>query len=252
MGEMIRGEMIRGEMIRGEMIRLTADDVPMAAYVARPSGAGRHPGIVLLHHQDGIDSFTRDFADRLAAAGYVAIAPDNFHHSPTDMPLAERKDLLDDAQMLNDIAACVDWLHADLAVAGDRLAIMGHCMGGRTTYLGIGVHHVFRAAVSWYGGGSLMTRGQPGPSPYDRMGGIQCPVLGFFGKLDKNPSPDDMAKFDAKMTAGGVVHEFHAYDGADHGFCNFNSPRYHEGATTDSWVKMLAFLAQHVATTVTA
>src|SRR5260370_1017745 len=83
---------------------------------------------------------------------------------------------------------------------------------------GAGLHHVFRAATSWYGGGSLNARGRPGPSPYDRMSGITCPVLGFFGQLDKNPSPEHMAMFDAKLSEGGVPHEFHAYDGADHGF----------------------------------
>jgi carboxymethylenebutenolidase len=114
------------------------------------------------------------------------------------------------------------------------------------------VHHFFRAAVSWYGGGSMNARGKPGPSPFDRMSGIKCPVLGFFGKLDKNPSPADMAKFDAKMTEGGVQHEFHAYDGADHGFCNFTGARYNEAATKDSWSKMLAFLAKHVGAKVAA
>lgn len=231
----------------GDMIRLSADGVAMDTYTVLPSAPGAHPGIVLLHHQDGIDDFTRDFADRLAASGYAVIVPDNYHHSPADLARDAKKEQLDDGHMANDIAACVAWLRSNPRIDGDRLAIMGHCMGGRTSYLGAGLHPVFRAAVSWYGGGSMNARGKPGPSPFDRMGGITCPVLGFFGKLDKNPSPEHMAAFDAKMTEGGVPHEFHAYDGADHGFCNVSSPRYHEAATKDSWGKMLAFLKTHLA-----
>lgn len=233
--------------MKGEMIRLTADGVPMQCYTVLPAGSGRHPGIVFLHHQDGLDEFTTDFSDRLAAAGYAVIAPDNFHHSPDDLERDKKKEQLDDAHMAKDIAACVAWLKENPRVAGDRLAIMGHCMGGRTTYLGAGIHHVFRAAVSWYGGGSLQVRGRPGPTPYDRMNQIKCPVLGFFGKLDKNPSQADMAKFDAKMSEGGVSHEFHAYDGADHAFCNRWAARYNEVAATDSWNRMIAFLAKHLA-----
>ena len=231
----------------GEMMQLTVDGVPMQCYTALPSGTGRHAGIVFLHHQDGLDSFTQTYCNNLAAEGYAVIAPDNFHHSPPEMERDKKKEELDDTHMSNDIAACVAWLKSHPRVLGDRLAITGHCMGGRTTYLGAGLHHVWRAAVSWYGGGSLQVRGRPGPTPYDRMSGIKCPVLGFFGKLDKNPSPEHMAKFDAKMSEGGVPHEFHAYDGADHGFCNNHGARYNAAAAQDSWQKMLAFLAKHLA-----
>ena len=232
----------------GEMIRLTADQVPMQCYTALPAGSGRHPGIVFLHHQDGLDAFTRTYCDNLAREGYAVIAPDNFHHSPPEMERDKKKEQLDDSHMANDIAACIAWLEANPRVLGDRLAIMGHCMGGRTTYLGAGRHHVWRAAVSWYGGGSLQNRGPAGPTPYDRMNQIKCPVLGFFGKLDKNPSPEHMAKFDARMREGGVPHEFHAYDGADHGFCNNHGERHNEAAAKDSWTRMLAFLKKHLAT----
>ncbi len=231
----------------GEMISLVVDGIPMDAYVALPAGPSLHPGVVLLHHQGGIDEFTRDFADRLTAAGYAVIAPDNFHHTPAGVEREDRKEYLDDTFMANDVAAAIGWLKSNPRVAGDRLAVMGHCMGGRTTFLAIGLHHDFRAAVVWYGGGTFRARGRPGPTPFDRMDGITCPVLCFFGKLDKNPSQEDVAKIDARLTAARVAHKFHSYDGADHAFCNFLGKRYHEAAAKDSWNRMIAFLAKHLA-----
>src|SRR5258706_3072057 len=164
----------------GEMINLIVDNVPMDAYVSLPAGAGPHPGVVLLHHQGGIDEFTRDFAERLVANGYAVIAPDNFHHAPVGLDRDARKQHLDDRRMANDVAAAIAWLRSNPHVASDRLAVMGHCMGGRTTFLAIGVHRDFRAAAVWYGGGTFQVRGRPGPTPFDRMDGINCPVLGFF------------------------------------------------------------------------
>jgi carboxymethylenebutenolidase len=237
-----------GRKLMGEMIGLIADAVPMPAYVSLPPGAGPHPGVVLLHHQHGIEEFCRDFADRLAAAGYAVIAPDNFHHAPPGLDREARKEHLDDAHLINDVAASVAWLRSHPRVAGDRLAVMGHCMGGRATFLAVGALQDFRAAVVWYGGGTFRTRGRPGPTPFDRMDRITCPVLGFFGTLDKNPSPADVEKIDAKLTAAGVPHDFHSYDGVDHAFCNFRRPeRYNAAATEDSRNRMLAFLARHLA-----
>jgi carboxymethylenebutenolidase len=68
-------------------------------------------------------------------------------------------------------------------------------------------------------------------------------MLGIFGNDDQNPSPADVADLDAALNAAGVEHEFHAYDGAGHGFQDFvNKERYREGATIDAWAKVMDFL----------
>src|SRR4051812_12477973 len=214
----------------GDIIKLQSGGLPMDAYCAMPGGSGPHPAIVLMHHQDALDGFTRDFADRLAQQGYAVLAPDNYHHSAPDLPLDEKKKRLEDDAMAADIAACIAWLKADPRCDGERLAIAGHCMGGRTTLLGAGLFPMFRAAIVYYGGGSLETRGKPkdGKTPFERFDRIRCPVQGFFGKQDKNPSPADVAKFDAALTEFSVPHEFHSYDNAEHAFCNFLAPRFRE------------------------
>ncbi|TMQ22030.1 MAG: dienelactone hydrolase family protein [Candidatus Rokuibacteriota bacterium] len=85
------------------------------------------------------------------------------------------------------------------------------------------------------------------PTPFDLTREIACPLIGFFGAEDGNPSPDDVKKIDAELTKHGKPHEFHTYEGAGHAFLNFtNAERYREKQGADAWTKMLAFLDRHL------
>lgn len=85
----------------------------------------------------------------------------------------------------------------------------------------------------------------PGTPPaIDRATDIKCPVIGFFGNEDTNPTPAEVDDYDKALTAAGVEHTFHRYDGAGHGFQTFSMPeRYREKQSEDAWVKVLDFLA---------
>ncbi len=72
-------------------------------------------------------------------------------------------------------------------------------------------------------------------------------MIGVFGNDDENPSPADVDDLDAALTAAGVAHEFHRYDGAGHGFQDFvNEERYRKEAAADSWEKVLAFFDEQL------
>ncbi len=222
------------------MEKITSGGVPMDVYVATPEGAGPFPAVVLSFHRGGIDAFTRDRADRLAREGFIAAAPDLFHRMPpeTENPLP----LLNDKHIIEDIAATVDHLKGKSECDG-RMAIGGHCMGGRIAFLGAAVNPAFQAAVIYYGGNMFKTWGEGETPPFDLLSGIKGPVIGFFGNDDKNPSPEDVSKIDAELTRLGIDHEFHRYDGAGHAFQNFLSEaQYREAAEKDSWSKTLGFL----------
>jgi carboxymethylenebutenolidase len=86
-----------------------------------------------------------------------------------------------------------------------------------------------------------------GPSPFELTEHIVCPLLGLFGADDTNPSPDDVARIDARLTERGVAHEFHVYEGAGHAFLNFSNPQRHRPEqAADAWQKLLGFLRRHV------
>jgi carboxymethylenebutenolidase len=227
------------EIGMGKMETTQVDGADMDLYVATPPGKGPFPAVALMYHRGGIDDFTKDRADRLAGQGYISVAPDLFHRYPEAENPLER---LDDPELEADINAAVTHVRAKPEFNG-KLAIMGHCMGGRIAFLGASVNPAFSAAVIYYGGNMFKVWGKGKTPPFQLLSGIRGPVIGFFGNDDKNPSPDDVTKIDAELTRLGKAHEFHRYDGAGHAFQNFVRPeQYREAAEKDSWARTIAFL----------
>jgi len=69
--------------------------------------------------------------------------------------------------------------------------------------------------------------------------------MGFFGNDDQNPSPADVDDYSAALSAAGVSHTFHRYDGAGHAFQNFPSEDYYNpDASEDAWGKVITFFKE--------
>ena len=191
------------------------------ALVALPKSAA--PGVVFTHYKNGLDAFTEAMVDRLAADGYAAIAPNHFHVLPPGVGPEQRRDYLSDEQMAADMAAAAHWLRDQPSVVGDRFGVMGPCAGGRQTLLALTWNpELWACGSAWYGGSAFKPQGSghPAPASRERLARIAAPLEGYFGNLDKNPSPADVDKLDALLTELGKPHAFYRYDGADHGFLN--------------------------------
>jgi carboxymethylenebutenolidase len=218
----------------------------MDVYLALPERAEPSPGVVIMHGRQGLVDFTKDRADRLAAAGFVAVAPDIFHRTPKDMDLSAKVDAVLDVETIEDIGAAIELLESRSDVAADRLAILGHCLGGRMSFVGAATFSVFKAAVIYYSGNMWKARGD-GPPPFELLGNVGCPVVGFFGGKDPNPSPEDVGKIDAELTRHGIDHAFHSYPDAGHAFQDYVRPEaFNAHASSDSWDKAIGFLSQHL------
>ncbi len=231
-------------MIR--FVTVTAGGSPMTLLTAFPdeAGAGPVPALVLMPHRAGIDIFTIDRAERLAAEGIAVAAPDVYHRQPFAVPTQEGKDALDDDELEADIGAALAVLQADARVDAARIGIMGHCQGGRTALLGlVAFPGAFRAGCIYYGGSVFKRWGGAGPSPFERLAAVTCPVAGFFGNDDRNPSPADVDRLDAEMTRLGIAHAFHRFDGAGHAFQDFTDTRRgREPQGAEAWAATLEFL----------
>ncbi len=214
----------------------------MDVYLGAPVRGAPGPAIALMHHRTGIDDFTKSVVDRLVSAGYLVAVPDIYHRCPSDMPIVERKALLNDTDIVDDVGAMIDALCERADVDADRIVVMGHCMGGRMALLLAGSSDTFCGAVVYYGGGVMRSWGG-GPAVFDRLRNIRCPVIGFFGNEDKNPSPEEVDQIDAELKTHDVEHNFHRYPGVGHGFQNPNRDTARErAAAEDGWTKTLAFL----------
>jgi carboxymethylenebutenolidase len=228
-------------------VPLKIGNVATTALVRMPAGPGPFPGVVVTFHKDGLDRFTEWLVDDLAANGFAAIAPNHFHVLPPGKGPEDRKPYLADEQLALDLRAAAEWLRAQKGIAGPKFGLLGHCMGGRTTWVGLETDpELWGAGCVWYGGGALRAQGKVLPPPSERLARIAAPVMGFFGNDDKNPSPADVDLFDEQLTALGKPHEFHRYDGAGHAFMNRWGEKYREAACQDSWTRGLAFLRRHL------
>ena len=216
---------------------------PMRVYVAKPDEVGPYPAVVAMCHGSGLDDFTADVCEKLAQAGFVAAAPDVFHRFPEVTDPAVKRERIRDIEIADDLQACVDLLCDRYGARADAIGIIGHCMGGRMSFLGAEVNRAIRACVTYYGGNMFKSWGD-GPTPYSMLDRITCPVLGFFGMDDTNPSPADADAIEVALKKAGVRYTFHRYAGAGHAFQNFmRSEAYRPDATRASWPLTVEFLS---------
>jgi carboxymethylenebutenolidase len=215
----------------------------MTVLLAVPKAEGPHPAVVVSHHRDGLDEFTEQVARRLAQNGFVAAAPDFYHRRPVDEDRSLSRKRLDDGQIVDDIGATVRCLQTMTSVRSASIGIIGHCMGGRVAFLGAASSPIFRAAAMLYGGNIFVAEGDGRPAPITLAPHIRCPMIGLFGKDDRNPSPADVGRLSAELDRCGVRHAFRSYDGAGHAFQNFlRQDVYRAAAAEDAWTRLFAFL----------
>lgn len=228
-------------------------DSAMEVFVFHPQGEGPHPGLLLAQHipmgHTGLenDPFTLTTAQRFADNGFIVAVPFIFHWWPKDAPLETKREESRDDWMVADMQAAFALLQAESGIDSARIGVVGHCWGGRVAWLT--ACHIPRLAAmaTFYGGNIKKALGAGNVPPIELSRFIACPVIGFYGNNDTNPSPQDVQDYSAALTAAGVAHEFHQYDGAGHAFQNFPMPeRYHAGASEDAWAKVLAFLRQRL------
>jgi carboxymethylenebutenolidase len=221
------------------------DGSRMGAYVARPSGPGPHPGILVFQEIFGVNTHIRSVADRYAAAGFVAVAPDLFHRTSPgfqsgydNMSLGvDQARAMTEAGLEADVVATYEWLKSDAGTVSNRIASVGFCMGGRVSFLANALLPL-RAAISYYGGGIA-------PGLLRRAGEQHGPLLLFWGGLDGHTGPDQRRAAADALTEAGKSFVNVLFSQANHGFFCDVRASYNPDAAEQSWALAQAFLASH-------
>ena len=228
------------------------------AYSARPLTPGPVGGVVVIHHLPGYDRQTKEFARSLAVGGFNAVMPNLYSREapgadPDDAMAAARSQgaiPVPDERVVAEVEGAVAYLKG-LPNANGKIGVIGHCSGGRQSFLAA-VSLPLDAAVDCYGG---FVVGEP-PAGHPLAGwqpivtrtpSLSCPLLGLFGKEDKFPSPDHVAELEQALREAGKTYEFHSYDGANHGFMQVDSARYHPQSAVDAWGKILDWFGRYLA-----
>jgi len=230
---------------------------PLDAYLAEPTASGSHPGLILIHHARGVDSHIKDVANRLAAVGYVVVAPDLFTREggPPDVEnlteLIGRLAALPDRRVVEDLDGAAAILRGRHDHIG-RLGCIGFCMGGRYSLLYACTTSGLDAAVDCWGGfvdratpDEVTTPNRPTP-PLELVPKLGCPLLAAFGAEDDNPSPQVAERL--RALAAKVPHEVQIdiYPGAGHAFFNDTIPAFRPQAADDLWARVVGFFDRHL------
>ena len=221
----------------------------MKLYTARPAGAAKG-AVIVIQEAFGMTDHIKDVCGRLAAAGYLAVAPHVFHRTGDPLISYENmKDVMPHIMALNradieaDLKACFDYL-ATQGFSGRQVGIVGFCMGGTISYFA-GAEWELGAAVTYYGGG--IAQGRFGlPAMAELAPGLKTPWQGNFGDLDQSIPTAEVEQLREAAAKAGVATEVNRYPQADHGFhCNDRSA-YHEASSKDAWAKTVAFFDSHI------
>jgi carboxymethylenebutenolidase len=234
-----------------------ADGTPITAYVARPTGPGPFPGIVLIHHLPGWSEHYIETTRHFAHHGYIAICANLYQReggsdaNPDDVAAKVRAEGgIADAQMVGDTAAAVAWMRAQKDHNG-KVGLFGSCSGGRHAFLYACTRHDVDACADLWGGRVVMPKedlnAKTPVAPIDLTKDLCCPLIGLFGNDDRSPSPEQVDQHEAALRQFGKTYEFHRYDGAGHGFFYNHRPMYRVEQAMDGWAKLFAFFGKYLA-----
>ncbi len=232
-----------GAGVETQDVRIPIEGGELLGYVARPEGSGPFPAVLAIHENRGLVDHIKDCARRLAAAGYVALAPDLLsRQGGTAAKFSDPNDAIaalgqsDPVQNTRDLVAALDWLGQQPYVDRSRMAVTGWCMGGGYTWRVVTqAGDRLKAAVPWYG-----------PNPPGDVDKIQAPVFAIYGALDEriNAGIDAITQ---QMQQHGKSFEKKIYPNAQHAFNNDQNPdRYNAEQAPVAWNDMLRFLDRHL------
>jgi carboxymethylenebutenolidase len=232
-------------------IRLRTGDGEMKCHQASPRGAGKFPAVIVIMEAFGLNDHIKDVTERIAAEGYVAIAPD-FYYRQSDTVIGYDQlqaaialmQTLDDDKIVADLQRVITHLKAQNFVNGARMGMTGFCLGGRITFLAAcKLPSDIQAAVTFYGGGIADDSAM---APINFAASLQAPILCFFGETDSYIPRSQVQRIEATLQALGKSSEVIVYAGAGHGFFCDDRDAYHSEAATDAWEKTKSWFAAHL------
>jgi len=213
---------------------------PVACYIARPARRpNRRPAVILIHENRGLNVHIEDVARRLAAAGFLAIAPDALSASggtPPDEDLArQRISALDSEATLGLYLAAVH--HAAGHEYGNgKVGCVGFCWGGGMSGRLAAHSTELSAAVVFYGM----------PPSAEEAARVRAPLLLHYAGRDTRIN-EAVPAFESALEAAGRRYELHMYADVDHAFHNdSNAARYNADAAALAWRRTIEFLLREL------
>ncbi len=222
----------------GDMVSFASNGGTAQGYLAIPA-TGSGPGVIVIQEWWGLVPHITDLADRFAAAGFVALAPDLYHGVATTEPDEAGKLLMGLAmdQAAKDIAGAASYLVGLDEVRGAHIGTVGFCMGGSLALWSATLSPAISTAVGFYPG-----------LPWERMSPTWDAYAGKVAEIHcsegdgTSAAPGIQQAKRAIEAAGGQVKLFD-YPGTQHAFTNDTRPEvYHRDAAELGWSRTVELL----------
>jgi carboxymethylenebutenolidase len=211
-----------------------AEGTRITGYLARPKDKTRHPAVLVIHENRGLNPHIEDIARRLAIAGFLAFAADMLSPlggTPADEDKArEMIGSLNAEETARRLAAAVPFL-AHHAESTGKVGAVGFCWGGGMVNRLAVKSPDLKAAVAYYGV-------QP---PAAQVPSIKAALLLHYAGLDSRVNAG-IAAYEAALKAHNKRYQLYVYPGVNHAFNNDTGSRYDKQAAALAWDRTIAFL----------
>ena len=228
-----------------EWVTVKHDNRPVETFVVYPESKSKTPVVLIIHEILGMTDWVQDLADQVAAAGYLAVAPDLLSgmgpNGGRSSDFAEGKTMeavshLNPDQVTADLNAAADYA-LKLPASNGKLFVGGFCWGGGQTFRFATNRADLAAAFVFYGP----------PPDKEAIARIKAPVYGFYGGNDARIDatiPDTIAQ----MKVAGKTYDPVTYEGAGHGFMRAGeAPDANDAnkkARAEAWTRWKALLSR--------
>ena len=245
-------------LLTGE-VTVDVQGFKMPVFRAAPKDKTNLPVVLVISEIFGVHEYIADVACRFAREGYLAIAPELFVRQGDPSSYGEVAKLyaeviskVPDAQVMNDLDACLTWADAN---GGDskRSAITGFCWGGRITWLYAMHQPKLKAAVAWYGRLEGEKTNASPAHPIDLVAKLKVPVLGLYGAADTGISLASVERMKTNLIQvanqgnnAAKDSNFVVYPDTPHAFHADYRPTYQAGPANDGWKRALQWFKKYI------
>jgi len=209
-----------------------------SGYVVVPD-RGTGPGVLVLHAWWGLTPFFTGVCDRLADAGFVALAPDLHGDGSTADTPDEAEALLaasDPNRTASLVVSSLSALRAMPATPPGPVGVLGFSMGASwALWAATRFPDDVAAASVYYGDQSI------------DFTDARAAFQGHFAEFDEFTSPDDADYLEARLRLDGHEPEFHRYPGTAHWFAESDRPAAHDPVAAEAaWSRTVDFFHRHL------
>ncbi len=200
-----------------EWVEVSDGDRTIHSFVAYPEVSENSLSVIVIHENRGLTDWVRSFADQVAAAGYIAIAPDllsEFDNEYTRTSDFASTDAARDAlyqlvpdRITLDLMAVQEYI-TSVPSANGKVVVAGFCWGGSQSFRYATNADGLSAALVFYGSAT---------DEEERVQSIKTPVYGFYGGNDQRINAT-IPGTEALMEQYGKVYNYRIYENAGHGY----------------------------------